>query len=393
MSRAAASNVSEFLREGRQTQADLRAFKAAHPLADYGWYPYDSLSALPVVADLLAAVHDEVAPLIRHKPVLDLGCADGDWAVLFSRLGAQAVDAVDHRESNFNQMRGAAELRRSFDAGIEICDADLDGAFTLPRPEYGLALFLGTLYHLKNPFYVLEKLAEHSDWCIVSTRIAQVTPRARIRIDAEPVAYLLASREANNDPTNFWIFSPAGLIRILERTGWMVMGQQRLGCQADSDPVNPEADERMFVLLKSRKRHPELHVRTLEGWHEIEQNQWRWTAKRFSIEVTLPETEPAAEFALRFRVPEAVLAQQQSVRVECRWGELLLGAIHCDKPEPIEFRGVIPASAGAGAVLRLEFTVDSAYVSGAGDVRDLGVIVPLLDGAQRHTQRLPFRIS
>ena len=393
MSRACPGNVSEFLREGCQIQADLRAFKSANPLPDYGWYPYDSLSALPVVADLLATVYDELASLIRSKPVADLGCADGDWALLFSQLGAKAVDAIDHRESNFNQMRGAEALRQKFGAAIEVCDADLDGSFALPRQEYGLTLFLGTLYHLKNPFHVLEKLAAHSDWCVISTRVAQVTPRTGTRIEAEPLAYLLASREANNDPTNFWIFSPAGLIRILERTGWMVIAQHRAGCRVDSDPVNPEADERMFVLLKSRRRHPELHVRPLGGWHEIEQDQWRWTAKRFSIEVTLPETEHAAEFALRFTVPEAVLANQDGVRVACHFDRTFLGAIRCDKPEPIEFRGVFPPSAAPGSVLRLDFTVDSSYESASDDVRDLGVIVPLLEATHRHTQRLPFRIS
>ena len=116
-------------------------------------------------------------------------------------------------------------LARELSSPAGVHDLNLDGQFTLPHPDYGLALFLGILYHLKNPFYVLETLAAYADWCILSTRIAQVTPSKRTRIEEEPVAYLLAPRESNNDPTNYWIFSFAGLLTLLERTGWIVMGQ------------------------------------------------------------------------------------------------------------------------------------------------------------------------
>ena len=69
---------------------------------------------------------------------------------------------------------------------------------------------MGTLYHLRNPFYALEELSHRADWAIVSTKIAQVTPK-KLPIDEEPLAYLLDSREANNDTTNYWILSATAL--------------------------------------------------------------------------------------------------------------------------------------------------------------------------------------
>jgi hypothetical protein len=383
---------TSILREGYSIQAELRAFKSANPLPDYGWYPYDSLSALPVVADLVGTAYGELGPLIQNEPVADVGCGDGDWALLFSRLGSKVVDAVDHRETNFNQMRGVDMLRQTF-GSIQTWDIDLDTAFKLPRQSYGFTLFLGTLYHLKNPFQVLEQLAIQSDWCLMSTRIAQMTPVSRSRIEAEPVAYLLGSREANNDPTNFWIFSQAGLSRILERAGWMITSEWRTGCLVDSDPASPEADERIYVLLKSRIRHPELYARPLEGWHEVEQDKWRWTAKRFSIEVTLPSTERPAEFALRLRVPEMILADQNHVSVSCRIDRSVVGTMQCDRADVVEFRGRFPESAAPGSIVRLDFSVESSYQSTAGDTRDLGIAIPLLDPTHTHTQRLPFRAS
>lgn len=383
---------AEFLRSGQEFRDHLSRVKASTELSDYGWYPYESLTALPVIADLIADHYDDFRHACRTGGVVDLGCADGDFAMMLAHFGA-SVEAVDHREANFNQMRGVEALRRTLGPDVRICDIDLDEPFQLPRADYGLAFSLGTLYHLRNPFYVLQQLAKAADWCVLSTRIAQVAPGSRTRIEAEPLAYLLAAREANNDPTNFWVFSPAGLIRLLERTGWLVAGQRRVGCAADSDPVRDTADERMFVLLKSRTRHPELQVRPVEGWHAPEEDRWCWTAKRFSLEVILPPESRSSEFALRFTVPEkVVLPGGREVGLSCRIDGELVGSISCRTPETLEFRGRFPESIGAGARVVLEFSVESSFAP-ADDGRELGVVVPLLDASSRGTHRIPFRIS
>ncbi len=66
-----------------------------------------------------------------------------------------------------------------------------------------------------------------------------------------PVGYLVAPHETNNDPTNYWILSPAGLERLVERAGWDILERLNVGDTADSDPSTPENDERMFMLLRS----------------------------------------------------------------------------------------------------------------------------------------------
>jgi SAM-dependent methyltransferase len=369
---------------GETFAAELQELKARVTVPDYGWYPYQTLAALPVLCELLEPVYEEVRGAAAGTGVADIGCGDGDLAMLFARLGCP-VDAIDHAESNFNQLRGVATLRRELGLPVAACDIDLDGPFELPRADYGLALFLGTLYHLKNPFYVLENLAARADWCVLSTRIAQTTAGGT-RMEDEPLAYLLGAREANNDPTNFWIFSFAGLTRLLERAGWVVAGHRRLGSTSGSDTVSPDADERVFVLAKSRARHPELYVRPLEGWHPIENDAFRWTARRFSLEVTLPEA--AHEFALRFLITDAVAAAG-SVRISCAAGGVEAGVITCSGADRIEFRGRFPAR---DTTQRLEFTVESNFRP-EGDARDLGVCVPLLDASHGNTQRIPFRIS
>jgi len=164
------------------------------------------------------------------------------------------------------------------------------------------------------------------------------------------------------------------------------MGQTRLGCSVDSDPTDANADERAYVIVKSRTRHPGIHVRPLSGWHPIENDTFRWTTKQFALEVTLPER--AFEFALRFAVPQVALASGP-VRISCFASGQQAGAITCESPEPLEFRGRFPSEA---TTVRLDFTVESQFRP-AGDARELGICVPLLDPRQQSTQRIPFRVS
>jgi hypothetical protein len=133
-------------------------------------------------------------------------------------------------------------------------------------------------------------------------------------------------------------------------------------------------------------------VRILGGFHAIEQESWRWTTKQFALEVVLPQGRKTTEFALKLIVPEAVVQAGRQVKVSCYCEGEKAGAITLDSPGAIEFRGVFTSRMLQQTVIPLEFEVESAYAA-AGDIRELGVIVPVLDRSQASTARLPFRIS
>ena len=149
--------------------------------------------------------------------MLDIGCGDGDLAFLFASLGCQ-VTAIDLPRCNYNWMTGVGTLQTRLNLSIEICEMDIDSRFDLNDGPYGLTLLLGVLYHLKSPFLVLETLAANTRYCILSTRGAAKS-MSGTGIREEPLAYLLDHREANNDPTNYWVFSHEGLRRLAKRTG------------------------------------------------------------------------------------------------------------------------------------------------------------------------------
>jgi tRNA (mo5U34)-methyltransferase len=363
-----------FLRSARELWVKLKDEKQKAVLPEGDWYPFDTLSCAPIVTELISRDFDALASDIAGRPVADIGCADGDLAMLFAGWGAE-VDAIDYAPNNFNRMLGVRTLGRVLGFPVRSYDINLDHGSKLPQDAYGLALFLGTLYHLKNPYAVLEQLAFQTRWCILSTRIAQVTPKARARVESEPIAYLADGREIGNDATNYWIFSAAGLFRILQRTRWAIVASQRIGCLVDSSPIDPDGDERMFVLLKSRVHFPELHVRLAEGWYPLE-GSFRWTAKSFALEVVLPLEKPFSGFSLSVFVPRQIVPAGRTVRLGCSIRDQLVGAGEYAAGGFYEFRGELPPFALHEPVLRFDFTVENEFVSDESDGRELGICVP-----------------
>jgi hypothetical protein len=125
----------------------------------------------------------------------------------------------------------------------------LDSQFPLSGEKYDAIFLLGTLYHLKNPFLILERLARMTEYCFVSTRIAKQTADGQ-PLSPYPIAYLLGRQECNNDSTNFWIFSEEGLKRLINRTGWSLLSYLAIGDTTNSTPDDPDRDERAFCLLQ-----------------------------------------------------------------------------------------------------------------------------------------------
>ena len=134
----------------------LRSLRA--PCTDINWYPYNSLDN---VYNLNTFVDPKAQLVPDRGSVLDIGCADGDMGFLFQSLGCH-VDFLDNAATNFNDCRGVKRSAELLGHTGRIIERDIDFGFELDR-DYDLALFLGTLYHLRNPALALLRLAEHCE--------------------------------------------------------------------------------------------------------------------------------------------------------------------------------------------------------------------------------------
>ncbi len=288
---------------------------------------------------------------------MDVGCADGVLSFVFEALGAK-VHAIDNPPTNYNGMRGIKALKKALRSSVQIESVNLDSQFVLPVKRCGLALFFGILYHLKNPFGALEALAACARYCLLSTAVTRFAPDQRTDLRDIPLAYLADRDGLKGDETNYWIFTEAGLRVLLERTGWEVCSWLTTH-DAGATLWGTQRDERVFCLLRSRAFEPIQRSQLLSGWHALENNAWRWTAKSFSIAVASPCT-----LTLHCTVPDSL---HPPVRLKWAENETVL-------PAPGDYPVAIRVDAGI-----LEFEVDPCLAPDSTDSRDRGLIVRGVD--------------
>ena len=369
-------DIAELNRRAQQFERTLDA--ARRRIESRGrkiaWYPYRSLSGLALLEKLLHGENRRLLALAGEAPVLDLGCADGELAFFLESLGLQ-VHAVDYPETNCNGMEGIRALKEELRSSVEILGVDLDSQFTLPGHRYGLAFFLGTLYHLKNPYYAMEALAARARYCVLSTRIAAFAADRKTEIRRLPVAYLLREGEANQDWTNYWVFSETGLRLLLERTGWQILEFATFGSE-HSDPVSAEGDQRAFCLLKSLPLAREGEIELLHGWHQVEYGSWRWTQRVFAATLPVP-ARMRPRLVLRFFLPELIIQKLGPVTLSASVDGRALTTERYEQPGEYAYaRGLAEVTPGRRVLI--EFQLDRALPPDDDDPRERGIIVSSL---------------
>jgi tRNA (mo5U34)-methyltransferase len=368
-------DITQIVNAVHEFERRLNAVKKRCSLpAGRDWYPYHTFSSIDMLEGLLTGERRKLLALTEGYPVLDIGCGDGGLAYFFESLGLD-VEAIDHPATNYNSMEGVRALKAALHSAVEISEVDLDRQFTLPRQTYGLVLLFGVLYHLKNPVYVLEALSMRAKYCLLSTRIARLTPDHKTELREIPVAYLLGDRETNDDGTNYWIFSETGLKRLFERTGWRVCDFMTAGAREDSDPVHAESDERAYCLLESRHTDLDVDARLAEGWYAWE-GTCRWTTQRFSFVVRRPLlTRSTPELYLRFLLPDVLLAARPSVILRASVnGYSLPSHTYTTSGEHVYQEKI--SQAAAHERLEITFETDDVLRPPLPDTRTLGVFVP-----------------
>lgn len=379
--------MADLISSAKAFQRVINRAKASVKPRTFGWYPYGSLSSVihqfgPLMDDTDGR---RILDASRALPLLDVGCGDGDIAFLFESLGYRVV-AVDYELTNFNQMNGVRALKTELNSSLTLQSADLDGRFKIDGSPFGMAILSGVLYHLKNPFYLLEYVARIAQYCLLTTRIAQLTPGG-IDMSREPLAYLVDLTEMNNDATNYWILSAPALRRLLTRAGWTVCRFTSTGC-TDGSSVN-NRDERAVCLLRSRLTMGS-RVQLLSGWHELEKGVYRWTEPAFSACLSEPILRGAV---IRFRFTLAHDFAEGPVTIQSTVNGIALVTLSYQTAGHHTYSSRIPESLeGSGQVL-IQFRINRP-VRATNDPRILGLLVSFWrDGTPITDDNLPLDIS
>src|SRR6266849_510982 len=89
------------------------------------------------------------------------------------------------------------------------------------------------------------------------------------------------------------------------------------GCKRKRDRIRVQQTEEETPRLATviHTSDPRSSSQLLSGWHEIEQNAWRWTEGKFSVLLRPPRgsAEKGAVLQLKFSIPEPVIAKLKTV--------------------------------------------------------------------------------
>ncbi len=167
---------------------------------------------------VLAAEAEAVFPAdLAGRSVLDIGAWDGFFSFEAERRGAGDVLATDHfcwsgpgwgTKAGFDHAHAALASRvRAKDVDVFALDPEVEGRFDL-------VLFLGVLYHLRDPFGGLARAAAMArDTLVVET----VTALDHL---AEPALRHFPGRSLDDDPTNHFAPNTAALGSMLRELGF-----------------------------------------------------------------------------------------------------------------------------------------------------------------------------
>jgi tRNA (mo5U34)-methyltransferase len=141
---------------------------------------------------------------LSGRSVLDIGAWDGFFSFEAERRRAARVVACDYYSWHgvgwgTGQGKAGFELaRKALNSRVE--DVDLDVLNLSPDTvgTFDVVLFLGVLYHVKDPLACLERVAS------VTGEMMVIETETALDVLPWPVMRYYEGAELNNDPTNFW---------------------------------------------------------------------------------------------------------------------------------------------------------------------------------------------
>lgn len=224
---------------------DLDRAVAAHP----GWYHRIELAP----GFVTPGTHDSAAGLARLDALglprscaglraLDVGCRDGFYAFELERRGAEVV-GLDYADAEATGFSIAARALRSRVRYVVANVYDLDSA---EHGRFDLVLFLGVLYHLRNPMLALDRIRgvlEPGGALFVET---QLTTKHVQATSQEPVWEFLPGGSLRGDRTNKWAPNLAGLVAVVEECLFRVRRSEAEGDRAYLSAVAVEDEGLAF---------------------------------------------------------------------------------------------------------------------------------------------------
>jgi hypothetical protein len=121
---------------------------------------------------------------------------------------------------------------------------------------------------------------------------------------------------------------------------------------------------------------PKSASQLVSGFHDIEGNAWRWTARHFVVEVGTPPgaAQKGATLEFELTVPQPVIDQLKSVAVTASVDGNGLPPETYSQPGVYTYKRDVPAALCGKESVQVAFDLDKAIPPGAADARELGIV-------------------
>ena len=180
--------------------------------------------------------------------VLDIGCRDGFFSFEMENRGAEVV-AIDYADVNITGFSVVSQIKNSQIKYVT------DNVYQLNSSKYGffdIVLFLGVLYHLRNPLLALDKIQKiikPDGLLFVETEITTNFILGKINT---PVWQFYPGASLNNDATNKWAPNRSGLKAVVEEAQFKVI----------NDLID---NNRAYIAAKAEQESEKEYFRQLDS--------------------------------------------------------------------------------------------------------------------------------
>lgn len=260
-------------------------------VADIGWHHRIDLGSGVVTpgGSCRDIPLNDTMPDFAGRSVLDIGCWDGYYSFLAERRGAARVVALDHyawcvdlaaREEYWRQCAAAGVLpdhgrdetdfyrpempgRRAFDFARQVLQSAVEpmlGDFMKvdldALGEFDVVLYLGVLYHMREPLLALQRVRRATRGVAVIETVGIDVPERT----AEPLLSFFAGNELSGDYGNWYATSETALHGLCRAAGFTrvetVVGPPPL--PSPPSPLHRVARAARAAQLRLANREPEV---------------------------------------------------------------------------------------------------------------------------------------
>lgn len=154
---------------------------------------------------------------LTGRSVLDVGAYDGFFSFEAERRGADRVVATDWYEwggPGGGSQRGFEVARRALSSHVQDVEVDVPDLSPDRLGTFDLVLFLGVLYHLRDPVSALERVAA------MSQRELIVEGVCSLMWLPVPAARLFPGRWLDGEESNWWALNTAAVAGLLRSFGF-----------------------------------------------------------------------------------------------------------------------------------------------------------------------------